>query len=60
MDEISRCYQDVKNVHLWVVGGERALLTLNLFAQVFGVDMTGDVLRHFGCELAVPEDNTKP
>merc|ERR1719295_1402824 len=38
---------------LWVVGGEGALLTLDLFAQVFGVDMTGDVLRHFSCELAV-------
>ena len=45
----------VKNVHLWVVGGEGALLTLYLFSQVFGVDMTGDVLRHFGCELAIPE-----
>ena len=50
----------VKNVHLWVVGGERALLTLDLFSQVFGVDMTGDVLRHFSCELTVPEDKTKP
>ena len=49
----------VKNVHLWVVGGERALLTLDLFAQVLGVDMTGDVLRHFGCELAVSEHKTK-
>ena len=37
-----------------VVGGKGALLTLDLLAQMFGVHVARDILRHFRGELTVP------
>ena len=41
----------------WIVGREGALLALDLLAQVFGIDVAGNVLGHLGGELTVPAMN---